>query len=634
MHEFDNDIEEEEIDDYLVYDSEYKKTVPVSRLMNNRKKLSDDEKKIRKEILAALRADEMLNERLMREEAEKRRLAREERLRREEEERRLREQLLRHEVEIRYSRSFTSRLIQTEDIIKDYYSEIKNELLSYKGVKARTSWSKESFKRGRVHLAKLDVKGKTLYLYLALNPAELDGTKYNILAVKGDHPTLIKIKGERKKKHAIELIAMLMEKNGIVRIERESEDYRLPYEETEALIERKLIKIILPKGEVLDENAELVKADLSGLRFMRKSEEEVSAPIEEDTAAVETSTREIAIRYSRSFTSRLIQTEDIIKDYYSEIKNELLSYKGVKARTSWSKESFKRGRVHLAKLDVKGKTLYLYLALNPAELDGTKYNILAVKGDHPTLIKIKGERKKKHAIELIAMLMEKNGIVRIERESEDYRLPYEETEALIERKLIKIILPKGEVLDENAELVKADLSGLRFMRKAEEETPEPEKESIPITEEIFEQAAEPDETIQISELENKRKFKATIDKIAEDLVSKTGKVVLAVAVDSEAGEISDTLGFIFKEADSSDSLVVIPYTKEQYFALSRRKIKSANEALKSLMRYGALKLTIDYLHLHGVKGKRVRRLEARLRNETKLLPAASLWSDAVKRVTK
>ena len=307
MPEFDDTIEEEEIDDYLVYDSEYKKTVPVSRLMNNRKKLSDDEKKMRQEILAALKADEILNEALLREEAERRRLEREERQRREEEERRRREEeearrlaeeeakrlaeeeaqrvaaeLARREVEVRYRRSFTSRLIQTDDLIKDYYNEIKNELLSYKGVKARTSWSKESFKCGRQHVAKLDVKGKTLCIYLALDPSEIDGTKYSVSIVGGDCPTLIKIKGERKKKHALELIDILMDKLGLTRIERELEDYRLPYEQTEALIERGLIKVILPKGEVIDENADLVKADLSGLAAMRKDKpEEITEAVDE-----------------------------------------------------------------------------------------------------------------------------------------------------------------------------------------------------------------------------------------------------------------------------------------------------------------------------------------------------------------
>ena len=41
--EFDDELNPEELEDYLVYDSEYKKLVPVSRLMNNRKKLSEEE---------------------------------------------------------------------------------------------------------------------------------------------------------------------------------------------------------------------------------------------------------------------------------------------------------------------------------------------------------------------------------------------------------------------------------------------------------------------------------------------------------------------------------------------------------------------------------------------------------------
>lgn len=297
LPEFDDDIEEEEIDDYMVYDSEYRKTVPVSRLMNNRKKLSEDERKIRAAILVSLKADEMINAELLREEAEKRRLAREKRLA-EEEERRRREQeaakllekeQIKREVEIRYRRSFLSRYIQAESYVQDYYTEIKNELLSYKGVKSRSSWAKESFNRGRIHLAKMDVKGKALYLYLALEPAALEGTKYKFTLAKGDCPVLLKIKSERKKKHALELIAQLMAGFGLLRIEREAEDYHLPYEDNEALIQRGLIKIILPKGESLDENAEPVKADLNDLKSMRKDtkKEELPVPSSQDDSKIE-----------------------------------------------------------------------------------------------------------------------------------------------------------------------------------------------------------------------------------------------------------------------------------------------------------------------------------------------------------
>ena len=99
--EYDDSFDENELEDYLVYDSEYKKTVPVSRLIGNRKKLSDDEKKIREAIDIALKADELMNEEMLRREAEERRLAREARLAAEAEERLAEEARIKAEEEER-----------------------------------------------------------------------------------------------------------------------------------------------------------------------------------------------------------------------------------------------------------------------------------------------------------------------------------------------------------------------------------------------------------------------------------------------------------------------------------------------------------------------------------------------------
>ena len=82
--DFNPDFDIEELDDYQVYDSEYKKLVPVSRLANNRKKLSEDEQRIRQAMIIALKADEILLNQELEREAEERRLA-EERRRAEEE---------------------------------------------------------------------------------------------------------------------------------------------------------------------------------------------------------------------------------------------------------------------------------------------------------------------------------------------------------------------------------------------------------------------------------------------------------------------------------------------------------------------------------------------------------------------
>ena len=96
--------------------------------------------------------------------------------------------------------------------MQDYYPAIKNELLSYKQVKARTSWKCETFKRGRVMLSHVNVMGKNLYVYLALDPEVFGDRMYasDASAKMADTPLLIKVKNERSMNQALTMIAMLM----------------------------------------------------------------------------------------------------------------------------------------------------------------------------------------------------------------------------------------------------------------------------------------------------------------------------------------------------------------------------------------------------------------------------------------
>ena len=488
--EFDDEIENEEIYDYQVYDSEYKKLVPVSRLMNNRKKLSEDEKRVRAALIVALKADELLNAEELGKEAEARRLARERRLA-EEEARRLAEEeaeknKIKSVVAVRYSRSFMSRYIQAESFLQDWYCEIKNELLSYKNVKSRISWSRETFKLGRTQLARINVRGrKTLYLYLAINPELLEGTKYQFETVEGEYPVLIKITSNRRKSHALAVIGILAGNLGLARTERIAEDYRLPYEDDDKLIEKGLIKMILPKGVKLDESIATVKADIYINSKKEKATLQAPPPVEEveETPVLKPRICAVAVKYSRSFTARYIQSDAMLQDWYVEIKNELLSYKKVKSRISWSKETFKLGRTHIAKINARGKKkLYLYLAISPALLEGTKYQFETVEGEYPVLIKITSNRRKAHALSIIEIIAGNLGLTRTERIAEDYRLPYEDDDKLIEKGLIKMILPKGVTLDESVATVKADIYINSKKKKATLKAPPPveEVEEIPV----------------------------------------------------------------------------------------------------------------------------------------------------------
>ncbi|MBR7181190.1 MAG: hypothetical protein IKD28_00200, partial [Clostridia bacterium] len=151
--------------------------------------------------------------------------------------------------------------------------------------------------------------------------------------------------------------------------------------------------------------------------------------------------------YKKSFTARLIQSaeddSDDIQGYYETLKNALLSYKKVTARLSWSYESIKCGRKQLAKFAIRGKTLCLFLAIDPATLEGTKYNVSdAGKAKKyatvPCRLRLTSKRSVKWALELIAKLAEQEQLVLNPKFKEkSYRMPYETTEALIEKGLVK-----------------------------------------------------------------------------------------------------------------------------------------------------------------------------------------------------
>ncbi len=147
-------------------------------------------------------------------------------------------------------------------------------------------------------------------------------------------------------------------------------------------------------------------------------------------------------RLKTSFLCRLIQAEKETADYYSQLKNCLLSYKGVNSRVSWFFDSFNKGRNHCAKLNIRGKTVIMYIALDPKDYSLSKYHHTDVSdkakyAKTPMMLRVRSARALKYATELISIWMEKNGVKQTEVKDVDYALPYETNEALLERGLIK-----------------------------------------------------------------------------------------------------------------------------------------------------------------------------------------------------
>ena len=171
-----------------------------------------------------------------------------------------------------------------------------------------------------------------------------------------------------------------------------------------------------------------------------KQAEEVKAV--EVTAEVVRPGYEQVTRYRRSLKSKLIQNETA-QGYYNALKNEFLSYDGVRSRISFNYETFRKGKKLLAKFVISGKTLNVYIALNPEEFEESKYRYEDVSekksyAETPMRVKITSKRASKHCAELIGIVCAREESGKKEKfKGKDYRLSYRSDEKLIEEGLIK-----------------------------------------------------------------------------------------------------------------------------------------------------------------------------------------------------
>ena len=154
------------------------------------------------------------------------------------------------------------------------------------------------------------------------------------------------------------------------------------------------------------------------------------------------------IKFSHSITSKIIQSDETVKSYYSDLKNHILSYSDVKSRLSWKFDTYYKGRKILFKIKIRGKTICLYCCLNPEEFDKSQYNQEAINAvlveDVPMLVKIKNSVSLKKAKELIDIEMTKFKIKKLSNfKAINYvsKYPYEDTDTLINRGLIKVLIP-------------------------------------------------------------------------------------------------------------------------------------------------------------------------------------------------
>ena len=174
-------------------------------------------------------------------------------------------------------------------------------------------------------------------------------------------------------------------------------------------------------------------------------EEEEEDDDDEDAPLIVTEGLE-RVSYNRSLTAKLAQMNNKSKEWYSQLKNELLSYNRVKARMSWKRETFRIGRLTVAKFMVRGKTLSILFAVDPASYAGTKFSVrdmsnMASMADTPTMYRIRKERRCRYAKEMIADIMKELKVYKNPAyEAQDYYVPYEGDVSLMNRGLVKRVV--------------------------------------------------------------------------------------------------------------------------------------------------------------------------------------------------
>ncbi len=377
--------------------------------------------------------------------------------------------------EARLKRHFLAKISQLEEEKKAYYNELKNCIMQYKKVSARASWSCETFSNRRIPKVRMAVRGKTLVAFFALDPKEYENTKYyprDMGDTKkfAETPMMVKVKSERGLKYAKELVEIVMA-DLVKNAAYTEEDFKLPYKSDKELFEEGLIKIsgdastITLSDEVAQapvvEEPMLESGEETTLEEVTATEEaveeiaateEVVEEVATETVATETTQSAEPFAFATSddynarlkchFLAKISQIDEDKKGYYSELKNYILQYKKVSARASWGCETFNNRRIPRARMAVRGKTLVLFLALDPKEYENSKYYPKDMSGtkkfaDTPMMVKVKSERGLKYAKELLDIVMA--DLIKDEKYVEgDYQIIRKSDKELFAEGLIKI----------------------------------------------------------------------------------------------------------------------------------------------------------------------------------------------------
>lgn len=274
-------------------------------------------------------------------------------------------------------RHFKQKLIDSPDFIQDRYEQIVSLLSRIEGIRAIEGKKQESFKKGHNPVARFTFRGKTLCILLALNPEEYANTKYIFTDISEfkthtHYPMRVKLTSDRQVRWAKELISDIISKNGY-------------------LLKEEIVAPIELEKPIEEQSVEQVVEHIVEHKFLEHLK----------------GTR----GYRRSFGQKLRRSTKDVKERYKTIVSHIKNIENVREIESDHFRTFRLKNKPIAKITMKGKTLNVYLALNPNDFINTKYifeDVSSVKkyALYPMRVRLSSDRQVRWTCELIDKIMQ------------------------------------------------------------------------------------------------------------------------------------------------------------------------------------------------------------------------------------
>ncbi|MBE6132958.1 MAG: hypothetical protein E7180_06195 [Erysipelotrichaceae bacterium] len=252
------------------------------------------------------------------------------------------------------TRSFSEKIITANDKLIFAYNEINQFLNQVENINISRSSRFETYRLRNKPICRLQIKGKTLNVYISLNPKLFEDSKYIFEDVSNtnafeNYQMRLKITSNRQIKWAKELLIIRLKEFGI--------------------------ELSLPKIVLKNDNPFNFK--------------------------------------TRTFDQKLRKSNSTLKDYYKNLNLKLLNVNGVRLIKSKRFMTYKYKGKPICKVQIKGKTLNVYLSLDPNKYLDSKYIFVDASNiktfeNYPMRMKITSPRQFRWMMELLDVIISNN----------------------------------------------------------------------------------------------------------------------------------------------------------------------------------------------------------------------------------